>query len=400
MARTPLAVLVVALLLAAAPAATAGPGDLDRRFGNSGTAYTALLDGGWKGLVQRDGRIVVAGGIYRPGLLRLTPGGRRDRSFGEDGIASGERSELLPFDLRREPGGGFRVAAGTVTTYSPPVELLRWTAGGRAASPLLHETPFLGPLGPGTLRPDGGAFVWSRQEIRAVAPDGTVDTSFGGGTVHRRDVGLGSFYGDVAVRGDGRLLISGTRERRPVILQLTPDGRPDPAFGDGGIAQAPFVGGPLAVLRNGDVLGAASGRGPRLARIFRLTPDGRRRFTRALPWRARGGGWIADVAEGRRGRLYVLGNVVRRRRPFVVATTRRGAPRPRFGRRGRALLPRPPRGFIHANEGNDLLLDRRGGLLVVGLHYRDGVGHPVFGCGCREDFSAGTVRVAVWRLRA
>ncbi len=400
MPRTTL-LAALALLLAAAPTAAAKPGDVDRRFGNKGVATTRILDGGFAGLVQRDGRILVAGGIANPGVMRLTARGKRSRTFGRNGIAVARRYGL-PFGIRRV-GGTIRVAVGTTASHRPPVELLRFGRRGKPLPPAIHTEHVEGPLGGRTMRPDGGAYVTGFDGIRAIAPDGSTDTRFAGGTLAPGELpGFRGLY-PAAVRADGRVLLVGRRRGRSYALQVTPDGALDPAFGSGGAARLPFDAN-LVIGRRGGIIGFAS-RGRYPARVFRLTARGVRRRAFGVggvagTWRGSRYSYGTDAVEDARGRIYVLTTTGSSRRLRVVALTRSGRALRRFGRRGSAYLPRARRGW--SLEGEDLMLDRRRGLIVVGTRYHgEFPAHPERdGCGdIREDFCAYEQLAAVWRMK-
>ncbi|HEX2087605.1 MAG TPA: hypothetical protein VHF89_18115 [Solirubrobacteraceae bacterium] len=393
-----LAGVTVAILLAACPAAAAKPGDLDRAFGNGGVASTALLDGGWHGLVQRDGRIVIAGGVQDPGLWRLMPGGRRDVRFGRGGVADAGRGGL-PFDLRRVRGE-LRVGLRTVTVNEPPIALLRFEARGRRLQTAVHEPFFPGPLSDGFLRPDGGAYVNSFSSgVRAVRPDGSLDTAFSGGTLENGDLPGWRDVQVAAVRRDGRILARARRAGEPHLLLLTPDGQLDPAFGGGdGAAEVPFPPAVVRFLRGGDIA-AASSRGRFIVRVFRLSRSGARRGS--FGRRGVAGTWtigrryedVRDLVEDARGRLYAL--AVNR----VFALSRSGRRLRGFGRRGVSRRPRAARRSTYV--ASDLAVHRRRGLIVVGTEYVGNPAHPGLG-GCydiREDFCAEDVGAVAWRVR-
>jgi antitoxin (DNA-binding transcriptional repressor) of toxin-antitoxin stability system len=391
-----------AALLAAAPAAAAArPGDLDRRFGSGGVATTRLLDGAFAATLQRDGRILVAGGISKPGVMRLMPGGRRDRTFGRAGVAATDRYGL-PFGVRRGRDGEVRVGLATTTTNRPPVEILRFGGDGTVLPPAIHTEHAPGPLETGLLRPDGGAYVSSYAGIRAVAPDGSLDTAFAGGTLERGELPGWRAFWLLTVRPDGRVLLGARRSAGGTfVLQLTPDGRLDPTFGEGGATRVPFAA-LVRVVRGGELVGVAA-RGRYAARVFRLTASGRRRRAFGVRgvagwWRRDGYGYVADVVQDARGRIYVL-SASSGKRVRVLALTRGGRALRRFGRRGAAALPRPRRG--RTIEPADLLLAGRRGLLVVGTRYRGPAYHPGRDAceDIREDFCSWEQSAAVWRLR-
>ncbi len=396
-ARTALAVLI--LLLAVVHDATARPGDVDRRFGTGGVALTQVLDGGWAATNDTRGRFLVAGGIFRPGVVRFSSRGRRDRGFGNRGVARvpGAR-DLEPIGIRRALNG-IRVAAVTTETNTPPVELLRMRRTGTNGSRAIHGDVFLGPVLDGAQRRDGGAFVLSREAVRAVDPDGRLDTDFAGGTLSLPQANPTR----LAVRPDGRLLVALTdpRNGRNTLRQFTRQGTPDPEWAGGGGVRLPFPVDRLKVLRGGDVVAAAGGPN-HLVRLARYTRDGRRRRAFGVEGvagriRTSSGGRVKDVAQDGRGRLYVLAES---RRIHVIAFTRSGRRVLRFGRAGIRRLRLPRFGQdVGADEAHRLLVTARRGLLIVGSRYRGGIQHPKDGCDIRGDLCALETYLAVWRLK-
>jgi hypothetical protein len=411
-----LLVPAVALLAGAAPA-VAEPGDLDRRYGSKGVATSKLLEGATAGALDRQGRVLVAGGGAVPGVARLTASGRRDRRFGVKGVALDRGADAsFPFAVRRERSGQILVGASSAQGPSAPVQLLRFGATGRRPARIKHTETFLGPIGGGLLRPDGGAIVWDGPyaygffvgaRLRGVRADGAVDRSFGGdGTVEvcpERYCAVSAVAADPA---DGSLLVAVTRESSPSrILRLRPDGTVDPGFGAGTGVDAGMRVTALHVARSGRILAAGASRAAfKAARIVALTRAGApvRSFGRAGVAQA---GYrplrvdleVKDIAADGRGRPYVL---VQRsdRRPAILRLTPGGRPYGRFGNDGSAYLPRP-KGPYDTTEGQSLLLDRRGGLLVLTKLLGGGSTDPLLGCGYRDDLCASTVRMGVWRLR-
>ncbi|HEV2812121.1 MAG TPA: hypothetical protein VGW10_02615 [Solirubrobacteraceae bacterium] len=399
-ARTTLAALI--LLLAVAHDAQAKPGDRDLRFGSKSVFTTKLLDGGFSAALRPDGRILVAGGLDRPGIVRLTPRGRLDRRFGARGRARMRgTASLLPFGLRRDATGELHVAAYTIGVNTPPVELLRFSGTGRGLQRTTHDAFFAGPIRHGIQRRDGGAFVTSADEARAVRPDGTTDTAFGGDGTVSTGVPNDSAVTALALRPDGRLLVAVRGRVRSRLLQFTPQGQPDPAWRANGV-RLPFDADSLEVLRNGDVVVARGG--PRwIARAIRLTRSGKRRLRFgangvAGRFRSKWAGLVKDVLQDGRGRIYLL---TESKRIGVVALSPRGRRIKRFGRGGRMVFPAPlpENDFPAADEAAQLLPDRRGGMLVIGTRYQYGIHHPAYGCGIRDDFCAEEVELAVWRLK-
>jgi uncharacterized delta-60 repeat protein len=108
-------------------------------------------------------------------------------------------------------------------------------------------------------------------------PDGSLDPSFGSGGWVVTDLGGSDAAFAVAVQpDDGKIVVAGVRDADFALLRYTPDGRPDPSFGSGGVVTAPIASDDPAVLfalriqDDGKIIVAASA-GFALARFL---PDG------------------------------------------------------------------------------------------------------------------------------
>ncbi len=409
--RRPTLILALAAAAVAPATAAAKPGQLDKRYGTNGAFESRVLDGGFAARLDRRGGLLVAGGIYQAGIARLTARGRRDRAFAGRGIARAGRGGIagIPFDVRRMRDGTIRTATLTVNSGGPVMAFLRYGARGERMPHVIHEPYMPGPMVYGAMARSGEAFVASTggayyeersAEIRNIRPDGESEPGFGfGGTFRVEWIG-GVGVGPLLERRGGVLFATRVR-RRPALVQLLNDGRLDPTFGDGGIVRLPFDAGAVHVARGGDLVVAGS---PRryLARVVKFSAQGVRRRAFGVRgvagWHRTNYGGPVDVASDRRGRIYVLANDFRgdRANASVLAFTRGGRRLARFGKRGRARLPKSRRRYS-AHESADLVVDR-GGLLVVGSYHIDGLYHAAFGGGEREDISAYETRLKVWRL--
>jgi hypothetical protein len=68
----------------------------------------------------------------------------------------------------------------------------------------------------------------------------------------------------------------------------------------------------------------------------------------------------------------------------------------RFGAKGIGTVSRASDSA--RSGGEQLLLDGRGGLVIVGSYYGGGGTHPAFGCNYRDDLCSADVRLRVWRM--
>src|SRR5215211_5932878 len=137
---------------------------------------------------------------------------------------------------------------------------------------------------PAAALPGGGAVLVGDEPGRglvaaAIDADGRLEPGFGSRGVSHVRVGDGFQTLRVLVRPDGRLLVAGTvaaakRLQLPelVLVGLTPDGRLDASFGDGGVAKAGHPG----VVRQLQPGGARPGRVDRGDRQHRIDLAGDR----------------------------------------------------------------------------------------------------------------------------
>lgn len=269
------AALTLCGFLAAAPAASAAPGDLDPSFGSGG--MVKLLESeeeSYAGAVavQPDGKVIVAG--YEKGntvVVRLLPNGDPDPGFGSGGKAT----TVLPggengaFAVALQPdgkivvagsgkvfggvnydfffarynsdgspdatfGGGDGVELVPVGTEDDQARAVAVGADGRIAAAGTADLPgFNNGLG-----------------VVVLEPDGTPDSTFGGdgSLVKETEVGEEDDRGvAVALLGEGRVLLGDScgagRGNGFVLLRLLSNGNYDPGFGGGdGIVETPIPG--------------------------------------------------------------------------------------------------------------------------------------------------------------
>jgi uncharacterized delta-60 repeat protein len=328
----------------AGPAGPAGPpGSLDPSFGGDGVVTTDVSEGfdtASAVAVQRDGRIVAAGGATDDtALVRYRPDGRLDPSFGSGGIVVTPLSDALDMasDVLVQRDGRILVA---------------------------------------------GLSVGSHQDIAVVRyrADGRLDRSFGTGGVVVTDVAGGAdSAGGVAVQRDGRIVVGGSVSPSPTggsaigVARYLPDGRPDPSFGDGGLvvvgSGGPALGGDdVAVDGAGRIVVAGSSLDGLLA--ARLLADG-------TPDPSFGGGdGLAPASFGRftsagglalgpDGTIVLAGQViVDTRGPWRVGVARLladGSLDPSFGTAGTVTTE------VTGRDGaNDVLVQPGGSVLAVG----------------------------------
>lgn len=229
-------------------------GGLDRSFGKHGrvVAGPTMYDGEATGLaIQPDGRILIAGWAA-------------DTHFGFSGIAMRFKPDGAP-DLSFSRNGYARIL------------------GGEGA--FLHDI---------AIQPDGKIVVagemFSRFMMLRVFPDGRSDPSFGKRGFAISNVaphrGIAADATDIALLPDGRILLSGSLEGRKrtsvALARYSPDGRPDPSFGEGGVIRTGsgryLTMDDMAVRRDGRIVLAgyrAAKRAPAQVAALRYLPSGR-----------------------------------------------------------------------------------------------------------------------------
>ena len=254
-----------------------GTGQLDTSFGVGGRLRITQPSGGGviaaRMALHADGSITVGGFLvsgWQPSdrttgfLARLSANGRFDTTFAGGFITFSDGVNTQVTDLFPMENGGVLVASRELFGAQRG-NLRRYTRDGRL------DTTF-GPEGTGrvavgdratraALQPDGrivtvgspgttGALV--NVAVRRWNADGSVDTTFGEGGRLVLDVGQVEAPKGVTVQTDGAIIVGGddgTLDRngarvtdRFFLVRVTPDGRPDAAFGDGGVVRTPLPG--------------------------------------------------------------------------------------------------------------------------------------------------------------
>jgi uncharacterized delta-60 repeat protein len=351
-------IAVTALVLAVLPAqAFAGKAHLDLSFGDDGVFVRPpspeQASGASDLALAPDGQIVVLGSRYVSGVQGSAT------AFGFDA------------DGRTNPNfGGPDPGATDLVAGSGYARSL-----GFADGKLLVATVAYTDSGPPSIR------------LIRLLPDGGLDPTFGSNGVI--DTGLVTYGGLYATRmADGRIVLATTGPTQRnyafpdmMVARLLPDGTPDPSFSEDGTVLVTYPGseytseGPLVVLKNGDVVVAAS------ATIKHGTADYRTRsvlikfsssgtlkpgFGKGGFAQAPDGHFITDLAIRRGGDLVAVGSggtdsLGVDYRPEAIVFKKGGGREKSFGKKGIATVPKAGFGALSA-----VIVQRSGAILAAG----------------------------------
>ena len=234
-------------------------GSLDTGFGGGdGIVTTDIVGGNDYGrsvTVQADGGILVAGYTYNGSnndfaLMRYNADGSLDTSFGGgDGIVTTDIAggSDQGYSVTVQADGGILVAGRSGADFA----LVRYNADGSLDTGFgggdgIVTTDILGSADQGrsmTVQADGGILVagyglnGSSYNFALVRynPDGSLDTSFGGGDgIVTTDIPGGSDQGtSVTVQADGGILVAGRSGTDFALVRYNADGSLDTSFGGG-----------------------------------------------------------------------------------------------------------------------------------------------------------------------
>jgi uncharacterized delta-60 repeat protein len=249
-------------------------GTLDTTFGSNGKVITSLAGKSlWVDAMTVDssGRILVAGETdgVTPTLVRYTPNGALDTSFGTGGVLMTNISAINSVvKVVLQPDGKIVLACDPLDPATNSWEFMtaRFNANGTADTTFGsggEVTTHLGTsdqIGGVTLQGDGKIVV-SGSEGDSTSPlalyllrynaDGSLDATFGaGGTVAVQAPG-GQAIADqgsgVVVQADGKIIAGGLfadatgQNVLLAALRVNPDGSVDTGYGNGGWATVPFA---------------------------------------------------------------------------------------------------------------------------------------------------------------
>jgi uncharacterized delta-60 repeat protein len=282
-------------------------GSLDPTFGRNGrvTIDSGRSEVGAAVAIQPDGKIVVAGSSGPGGadagdsdvvVYRLEANGALDGTFGVNGTVKLDGGAIeVGRAMALQPDGRILVAGITIGVGGADAVVYRLAANGSLDATFGRNGKVIVDGGQNevafamALQPDGRIVVGGATSgigpahadalVYRLAPNGSLDNTFGrNGTVKLDSGGVEQVNG-VAIQANGKIVLAGstTRSSQAVVYRLAPSGARDTAFGGGGELEL-AVGGidtanAVALDRLGRIILAGSSSANRDALVVRLTGD-------------------------------------------------------------------------------------------------------------------------------
>lgn len=236
----------------------AGAGVLVLDLGGDDAANAVALDS--VGRILVGGRTGSVGGPWKFAVVRLTTAGNLDPTFAQDGSATTQLAiNDYVFSLAIQPNGAI-VATGFSYDGSVNIGVVRYTPAGRLDRSFGRRGKVISNIGGAdraldvVVQPDGKIVVAGKDEFDGVADfillrylsDGTFDPAFGnGGIVNTVFPGTAGGAEAVVLQSDGKLVAVGsatTADRNFALARYKPDGSLDGTFGNGGMVVTDLAG--------------------------------------------------------------------------------------------------------------------------------------------------------------
>jgi uncharacterized delta-60 repeat protein len=261
-------------------------GSLDKSFSGDGKKRTQFPFGSEATgvAIQGDGKIVVVGaaGNGEFALARYKPNGSLDTSFSGDGMKTTDFYETYSESATALAlqGDGKIVAVGVAADrYYSRLVLARYRLNGSLDTSFSGDgrsgTSF-GPYnggahgvalqGDGKIVAVGGGGDGGDFSLARFNPNGSLDTSFSGGT---QTTGSGGQATGVALQGDGKIVAVGYGEDFG-IARYNPNGSLDTSFSGDGKQATDFAPFGVALQGNGKIVPVGAGVGPSQTNDFAL----------------------------------------------------------------------------------------------------------------------------------
>ena len=193
----PIALVALVVLFATAVPALAAPGDLDSSISGDGRVRVGISGGAADVAMQPDGKAVAVGtGGGDFAIVRFNRDGTLDHSFSGDGVA-----HISSGSDRTDVARAVAIRNGKIVVVGSSVR----------NSDSVHGLAIL-----------------------RLNADGTPDTSFSDDGLQILRVGNSSDGADVAIQGDGKIVVAGTSDGEFLVVRRLSNGDPDHGFsGDG-----------------------------------------------------------------------------------------------------------------------------------------------------------------------
>ncbi len=228
-------------------------GSLDPTFGDAGRAIIYLYGAAVDVAIQADGKILVAARDLDDSLngylVRLTPRGSLDTSFGTNGIRQFGDLSITAV----QPDGKILIAAISSVYRLNPDGSLDPTFQQNCGS---HITSLVYPLArtEAVVQPDAKivtaftaafAVTFPPTNVRFAAhrcdSNGLLDAGFGSGGTTITPIGAGpAVVSSTAIQNDGKIVVAGSANSNFAVIRYNTNGTLDTDFGSGGITTTPI----------------------------------------------------------------------------------------------------------------------------------------------------------------
>src|SRR5215204_1615800 len=262
--------LTIWVIFGSAKPAAAAPGDLDPTFGSGGIAITGVqnfFDPCSSMTLQSDGKIIAIGESFNGsnfdfGVVRFTPDGKLDSSFGMDGkVVTNVGFDDIPRSVTIQTDEKIVIAGYTlVSSDDVRLTIVRYKANGTLDNSFDGDGIVIAQVGNVAylesikIQPDGKIIVAGYTYNNAVPgnnldivvarfnSNGSHDTTFGVNGIVLTDINSGSDYAkSVDIQSDGKFLIGGTTAGgagyQALVIRYNQDGSLDTTFGLNGIVK-------------------------------------------------------------------------------------------------------------------------------------------------------------------
>ena len=237
----------LALAFGTTALALAAPGDPDRTFGTDGASrhdFPGLRESVDAVAFQADGKLVICGGVdyvsdaVKFAVMRYSPGGAVDTTFGTDGLATVDfpNAGEFAYDVLVQSDGKI-VAAGQAHGTTTDFAIVRWDesgaldptfgVGGKVVIDFDDTSNYVRSI---VQQPDGKLVAAGSRDLARFELDGALDAGFGTGG----HVALPIYVEAVVVQPDGGIVVAG-RGSFAALARVDATGQLDPGFGSGGI---------------------------------------------------------------------------------------------------------------------------------------------------------------------